>query len=140
MEKTKLGISVGMLGAVVYFSAALFGYLALLVVGGYILFVEKTEWLKKCVIKAVVLMLLYSLITTVIGLIPQLISLSGGEETLFGSYYLYLAGAYQIISVVLVVLNFVRIGFFIALGIKALSEKTINIPLIDNFINTYMDN
>ena len=140
MEKTKLGISVGMLGAVVYFSAALFGYLALLVVGGYILFVEKKEWLKKCVIKAVVLMLLYSLITTVIGLIPQLISLSGGEETLFGSYYLYLAGAYQIVSVVLVVLNFVRIGFFIALGIKALSEKTINIPLIDNFINAYMDN
>ena len=140
MEKTKLGISVGMLGAAVYFSAALFGYLALLVVGGYILFVEKKEWLKKCVIKAVVLMLLYSLITTVIGLIPQLISLSGGEETLFGSYYLYLAGAYQIVSVVLVVLNFVRIGFFIALGIKALSEKTINIPLIDNFINTYMDN
>ena len=140
MEKTKLGISVGMLGAAVYFSAALFGYLALLVVGGYILFVEKKEWLKKCVIKAVVLMLLYSLITTVIGLIPQLISLSGGEEPLFGSYYLYLAGAYQIISVVLVVLNFVRIGFFIALGIKALSEKTINIPLIDNFINTYMDN
>ena len=140
MEKTKLGISVGMLGAAVYFSAALFGYLALLVVGGYILFVEKTEWLKKCVIKAVVLMLLYSLITTIIGLIPQLLSLSGGEETLFGSYYLYLAGAYQIISVVLVVLNFVRIGFFIALGIKALSEKTINIPLIDNFINTYMDN
>ena len=140
MEKTKLGISVGMLGAAVYFSAALFGYLALLVVGGYILFVEKKEWLKKCVIKAVVLMFLYSLITTVIGLIPQLISLSGGEETLFGSYYLYLAGAYQIVSVVLVVLNFVRIGFFIALGIKALSEKTINIPLIDNFINTYMDN
>ena len=140
MEKTKLGISVGMLGAAVYFSAALFGYLALLVVGGYILFVEKTEWLKKCVIKAVVLMLLYSLITTIIGLIPQLLSLSGGEETLVGSYYLYLAGAYQIVSVVLVVLNFVRIGFFIALGIKALSEKTINIPLIDNFINTYMDN
>ena len=140
MEKTKLGISVGMLGAAVYFSAALFGYLALLVVGGYILFVEKTEWLKKCVIKAVVLMLLYSLITTIIGLIPQLLSLSGGEETLFGSYYLYLAGAYQIISVVLVVLNFVRIGFFIALGIKALSEKTINVPLIDTFINTYMDN
>ena len=129
-----------MLGAAVYFSAALFGYLSLLVVGGYILFVEKTEWLKKCVIKAVVLMLLYSLITTIIGLIPQLLSLSGGEETLFGSYYLYLAGAYQIVSVVLVVLNFVRIGFFIALGIKALNEKTINIPLIDNFINTYMDN
>ena len=111
----------------------------IMVVGGYILFVEKTEWLKKCVMKAVVLMLLYSLITTVIGLIPQLLSLSGGEEMLFGSYYLYLAGAYQIASVALVVLNLVRIGFFIALGIKALQEKSIAIPIVDSFINAYMD-
>ena len=60
MEKTKLGISQGMLGVIVYFSAALLGYISLFIIGGYILFVEKKEWLKKCVIKAVVLMLLYA--------------------------------------------------------------------------------
>lgn len=137
MEKTKLGISVGMLGAVVYFSAALLGYISLFIVGGYILLVEKTEWLKKCVIKAVVLMLLYSLLSTVIGIIPQILTL-GSEEALFGSYYLYMAGAYQIVSVALVVLNLVRIGLFIALGVKALSEKTIVIPIVDRLIDKYM--
>lgn len=138
MEKTKLGISAGMLGAVVYFSAALLGYISLFIVGGYILLVEKTEWLKKCVIKAVVLMLLYSLLSTVIGIIPQILTL-GSEEALLGSYYLYMAGAYQIVSIVLVVLNFARIGLFIALGVKALSEKTIVIPIVDRLIDKYMD-
>ena len=139
MEKTKLGISAGMLAAIVYFSTAVFGYLALLVVGGYILFVEKTEWLKKCVIKAVVLMLLYSLISTVIGIIPQFLSFGGGEDGLFGSYYLYLTGTYQIVAVVLVVLNLMRIVLFIALGVKALQEKTITIPIVNRFISAYMD-
>ncbi len=36
MEKTKLGISIEMLGAILYVSVALFGYLGILVVGGYI--------------------------------------------------------------------------------------------------------
>ena len=139
MEKTKLGISVGMLAAIVYFSTAVFGYLALLVVGGYILFVEKTEWLKKCVIKAVVLMMLYSLISTVIGVIPQFLNFGGGEDGLFGSYYLYLTGTYQIVAVVLVLLNLMRIVLFIALGVKALQEKTITIPIVDRFISAYMD-
>ena len=138
MEKTKLGISAGLLGAIVYFSTAVFGYFALLLVGGYILFVEKTEWLKKCVIKAVVLMLFYSLIRTVIGVIPQFLSFGGGED-LFGSYYLYLTGTYQIVGVILVVFNLMRIGLFLTLGARALQEKTIIIPIVDRFINAYME-
>ncbi len=66
--------------AAVYFTAALLGYISLFIVGGYILLVEKTEWLKKCVVKAVVLMLLYSLLSTVIGLIPQVFSYGSGED------------------------------------------------------------
>ena len=139
MEKTKLGISQGMLGVIVYFSAALLGYISLFIIGGYILFVEKTEWLKKCVIKAVVLMLLYTLISTVIGIVPQIFTLGGGEESLFDSYYLYLTGAYSIVAILLVVLNLVRIVLFIALGVKALNEKTIRIPIVDHFIDAYID-
>ena len=139
MDKTKLGISQGMLGAIVYFSAALLGYISLFIIGGYILLVEKTGWLKKCVVKAVVIMLIYTLLSTVIGIIPQVFGLGGGEASLFGSYYLYLTGVYSIVAVILVVLNLVRIGLFIALGIKALNEKTIRIPVVDRLIDAYMD-
>ena len=139
MEKTKLGISQGLLGAVVYFSAALLGYISLFIIGGYILLVEKTKWLKKCVIKAVVLMLFYSMVSTVIGLVPQVFSLGSGNESLFGSYYLYLTGTYSILAAILMVLNLVRIVLFIVLGVKALNEKTIRIPIVDHIIDTYMD-
>ena len=138
MEKTKLGISQGLLGAVVYFSAALLGYISLFIIGGYILLIEKTEWLKKCVVKAIALMLIYSLISTVIGIIPQVFSFGSGDESLFGSYYLYLTGTYSILAAVLMVLNLVRIVLFIVLGVKALNEKTIRIPIVDHIIDTYI--
>ena len=101
--------------------------------------VEKTEWLKKSVVKAVVLMLLYSLLSTVVGLIPQIFSYGSGDDALLGSYYLYLTGAYSIAAAILVALNFARIGLFIALGVKALNEKTITIPIVDKLIDRYMD-
>ena len=138
MEKTKLGISQGLLGGVLYFSAALLGYISLFIIGGYILLVEKTEWLKKCVVKAIALMLLYSLTSTVIGIVPQVFSFGSGDESLFGSYYLYLTGTYSILAAVLMVLNLVRIVLFIVLGVKALNEKTIRIPIVDHIIDTYM--
>lgn len=138
MEKTKLGISQGLLGAVVYFSAALLGYISLFIIGGYILLIEKTEWLKKCVVKAIALMLIYSLISTVIGIIPQVFSFGSGDESLFGSYYLYLTGTYSILAAVLMVLNLVRTVLFIVLGVKALNEKTIRIPIVDRIIDTYI--
>lgn len=84
-------------------------------------------------------MLLYSLITTVIGVIPQFLSFGNGEADLLSSYYLYLTGTYQIVAVVLVVLNLMRIVLFLALGVKALQEKTITIPIVDRFISAYMD-
>ena len=78
------------------------------------------------------------------GIIPdeivlQIFALGGGDESLFGSYYLYLTGAYSIIAVILVMLNLVHIGLFIALGVKALNEKTIRIPIVEHFIDAYID-
>lgn len=90
-------------------------------------------------VKAVVLMLLYSLLSTVIGLIPQMFSFSSGEDALLGGYYLYLTGAYSIVAAIVVALNFVRIGLFIALAVKALNEKSITIPAVDKLIDKYMD-
>ena len=83
-------------------------------------------------------MLLYSLISMVIGIVPQVLSFGSSEESLFGSYYLYLMGAYSIVAVIFVMLNLVRIGLFIALGVKALNEKTIRIPVVDCLIDAYM--
>ena len=139
MEKTKLGISIEMLGAILYISVALFGYFGLLVVGGYVLLVEKQEWLKKCVIKAVVLMLGFSLLSTVISIIPKILYFGMEANTFFDGFYLYLSSTYQIVGMVLVVLNFIRMGIFLWLAIKASKKQNGNIPIVDKFIEKYMN-
>lgn len=138
MEKTKLGISIEMLGAILYVSVALFGYFGLLLAGGYILLVEKQEWLKKCVIRAVVLMLAFSLLSTVIGMIPKILYFGMETDTFLDGFYLYLSGTYQIVAMVLVVLNFIRMGIFLWLGVKAWKKQSGNIWIVDKFIEKYM--
>ena len=54
MQKTRLGISVGMLGAAVYLTGLFSGYLVALLMAGYVLLCEENGWLKRSVIKAVV--------------------------------------------------------------------------------------
>ena len=64
MQKTKLGISVGLLGAAVYFCGVL-SLLALIIVAGYILLVEENIWLRKSAVKAVVIYVSFAIIETI---------------------------------------------------------------------------
>ena len=138
MEKTKLGISIEMLGAILYVSVALFGYFGLLVVGGYIVFIEKQEFLKKCVVKAVVLMLGFTLLSTVIGIIPKILYFGMETDTFLDGVYLYLSGTYQVVAMILVILNFIRMALFVWLGVKAWKKQNGAIPIVDKFIEKYM--
>ena len=54
MQKTRLGISVGMLGAAVYLTGLFSGYLVAILMAGYVLLCEENGWLKRSDIKAVV--------------------------------------------------------------------------------------
>ena len=138
MEKTKLGISIEMLGVILYISVALFGYFGLLVVGGYIVFVEKQEFLKKCVVKAVVLMFSFTLLSTVISVIPRILYFGMETDTFFDGVYLYLSGTYQVVAMVLVILNCVRMALFVWLSVKAWKKQNGTIPIVDKFIEKYM--
>lgn len=47
MKKTKLGISVGLLGAMLFFSCYFGGYTIAIIIAGYVLLFEENAWLKK---------------------------------------------------------------------------------------------
>ena len=55
MQKTKLGISVGLLGAAIYFTSLFSGYLVPVILTGYVLLFEENDWLRKNAVKAVAL-------------------------------------------------------------------------------------
>ncbi len=57
VQKTKLGISVGLLGAAIYFMGLFSGYMVAVLLAGYVLLFEENEWLKKSAVKAIAVVL-----------------------------------------------------------------------------------
>lgn len=137
MQKTRLGVSVGLLGAAVYFTGLFSGYLVAVLLTGYILLFEANEWLKKSAVKAVSLLVFFSLLATVINLIPNTISLINSIVSVFGSNFSVVVLS-RIITVIVSALDIIEKILFILLGIKALNQGTISVPVVDKLINMYM--
>ena len=135
--KTKLGISVAMLAAGTYLLGLFSGYLALLLITGYVLICESDEWLKKAVVKALAVTVAFSLISAVIGLIPNAISLVDSLFSIFGGHFSILFIS-RIISFINTVLNVFQKLLMLAFAFLALDGKTIKLPVIDDFIEKHM--
>lgn len=137
MQKTKLGISVGLLGAAIYFMGLFSGYLVAVLLAGYVLLCENNEWLKKSAVKAVSVMAFFSFLITVVNLIPNAISVIDYIVSMFGGVF-YIAFLSNLVSAVVAGLNIIEKLVLLGLGVKALNQGTIAVPVVDNLINKYM--
>ncbi len=133
MEKTKMGLSVGIMGAAAYLTATFGGYVAFLVVAGYVLLMEESLWLKKTVVKAFALLLSFSLLSWGINLIPSLFSLLSEFVDLFGGHF-YPAFIHNLFNVLAVALTIIKGIVFVYLALLASKEKTCKIPVIEPII------
>ena len=137
MQKTKLGISVGLLGAAIYFMGLFSGYMVAVVLAGYVLLFEENSWLRKSAVKAVSVMVLFSLLIAVLNLVPNAIGFINDIVSIFGGSF-YVAFLSNLISAVVAALNIIEKLLMIGLGVKALTQGTIAVPVVDNLINKYM--
>lgn len=146
MNKTKLGISTGLLAALAYFAGCFSGYLLLFLVAGYVLLKEEDAWLRKNVVKAVALMVVFSVATCALGLIPDLINwLNSGFGIINVSLYtipfvgtILLSKITGIISFLTGAIGIVETVAFLLLGLSALKQKDVKISPIDKMIEKYM--
>lgn len=138
MQKTRLGITVGLMGAALYFSGLFGGYVITIILAGYVLLCEENAWLKKAAVKTVAIMMGFSLLTSLIYLIPNAIGLIDSVLNIFGGNF-YLAFISNIIDVVDNVLGLAEKLLLIILGLKAFNQGNISVPVIDKLINKYMD-
>ncbi len=137
MQKSKLGISVGLLAAALYFMGLFSGYMVAVLLAGYILLCEEDQWLKKSAVKAISVMVLFSLLTAVVNLIPNVMNLIDSIVSMFGgNFYIFFISNW--VSAIIAVLNIVEKLLLIVLGLKALKQKTITVPFVDDLINKYM--
>lgn len=138
MQKTKLGITVGALGAITFFAGFFGGYFAAIVLAGYALLFEENAWLKRSVVKAVVLMVFFSVTVAIINVIPDLLEFVGNIASVFNGNFSIIK-VNQVVNVVVSGLNLVEKVLFLGLGVKALSQGTIVIPFIDKKVSKYID-
>jgi len=138
MQKTRLGITVGLMGAALYFSGLFGGYVITIILAGYVLLCEENAWLKKAAVKTVAIMMGFSLLGSLIYLIPNAIGVIDSVLNVFGGN-LYLAFVSNIIDVLDKVLVLAEKLLFIILGLKAFNQGNISVPVIDKLINKYMD-
>ena len=134
MQKTKLGISAALLGVVVCFSGLFSGYLLVFLLTAYILLMEENVWLKKTAVKTVAVLMVFSLLSAVLGLIPDLISVISSIFNIFnGSFSIRILSS--IISAARSILGFLETLLLLGLGFKALNQGTIKIPMIDKLVD-----
>lgn len=138
MQKTKLGISAGLLSAAIYFIGLLGGFLVTVVLTGYVLLFEENEWLKKNAVKAVVLMVCFSLASAVIYLIPSAMSFLDNAFSIFGGFF-RITFLTSLVNMVTIALDALEKILFIGLGLKALNQGSITLPIIDKLIDKYME-
>lgn len=138
MQKTKLGISVGLLGAAIYFMGLFSGYLVAVLLTGYVLLFEENKWLKKTAVKAVALMVCFSFILVCINLISNTLSSANYGAMMFGGTF-HIVFLSNLASAAAGFVDILQKLIFIGLGIKSFSQGTIKVPRIDSLINKHME-
>ena len=137
MQKTKLGISVGLMGAILYFVGLFSGYVAITLLVGYVLLCEENMWLKKAAVKALAVMMLFSFASAIINLIPNFINFIDDIAIIFGGNF-YISIISKLVNMIVSALNILQKLLLLILGVKALNQGTITVPVVDNLINKYM--
>ncbi len=134
MQKTKLGLSAGILGAIAFLVAAFGGYIPALLIAGYVLIAEDNTWLKKTAVKAVLILLAFSTVSWIVSLIPSLLSIITDFLQLFKVSF-YPNVLHTLFSILQSVLTILRGILLVFLAIPASQEKTLVLPGVDPLLH-----
>lgn len=134
MQKSKMGISVALIGAALYFLGLFSGYLAIIILAGYVLLMEENVWLKKTAVKSIALLMSFSLIMAVLGLVPSLVNFIDDIFNIYGGNF-SIRFLTSIINMLRSGINLIQTVLFLILGLKALNQGTIPIPVVDKMVD-----
>jgi hypothetical protein len=135
--KTKIGISAGAYAAMMFLLALYGGYTALLIGAGFVLIFESNDWLKATVIKAFVLALIFSIINTLLNLVPDLLGIINNWARVFNGNIDF-NKLNQIIDAIWSIISFCKTILFLILALMALKMKTIGIGFVDKFVEKHL--
>lgn len=129
MQKTKLGVSIGIVGAALCFLGCI-SYVPAVLLAGYVLIFEENEWLKKTAVKMMVVSISFGLALVGIGLIQDILGLLElCNEAIW---------TFSLDKILRFIISFLRDFVLIIMGFKALKLGTIKSDFIDKMIDKHM--
>ncbi|MCR5154213.1 MAG: hypothetical protein K6B75_05120 [Lachnospiraceae bacterium] len=136
MEKTKLGISVALMGTLVCIAPLVGSSIPLIIIAGYILLRESDTWLKTTALKAVAIFFFFELLTIMIGFIPNIL--------VWLENFIDLFDGIMDISIIRRIFNLIGSAiticeriFLSILAILALNKRSISVPFIDKIVKAH---
>lgn len=133
--KTKLGISVGLFAAILYFSGLVDG-MVLFLLAGYALLCEDNKWLRRAAVKAMLVVVIFAVGYGAAGAVSDLFDALA--SLLNGILKVSISVPLNLDSVVIYALRCLENIMLILLGVKALRQGTVNFKIADNLIDTHM--
>lgn len=136
MLKTKLGISIALVGAAMYF-LGMFSLIPAVLLAGYVLIAEENEWVKRQAARMVGVVLLFGLLSIAIGWIDEFVGMLNIVVRWFNDeVYLKVPG--NLTGLLQYIISIVKEVFLLVMGIMALNMKSIKFPLVDKLLDKFM--
>lgn len=137
MGTTKIGVPAKLLAAFAYLAAFFSGYVAFLLIGGYILIREQNDWLRFHAVKAGALMVCFSIANALISLIPSMFTWIDDLLGIFGGSF-RLAFIYNGESWLATTLAVLEKLLFLVLAFMAFKGSDLKLGPVDKLVNTLL--
>lgn len=133
MERTRLGLSIPVMGAMVFLVFLTGGYVAGLLLLGYILLYEENAELKRVAVTALLITVGLSLLNALIGFLPDVIRVFESFLSMFG---VYLDGGFvdRFFNFLYCIFNVLKTVVLVGFAALTMMGKPIKLSFVDKLI------
>lgn len=139
MLKTKLGVSIALVGAAMYFLGA-YSFIPAVLLAGYVLIAEQNEWLKRQAAKMIGVVLLFGTLSIAVSWLDDIMSVLNIIVHWFDKGAGYLSIPANLTSLCQYILSLAKEIFLIVMGFMALGMKNMKLGVIDKLLDKFMSN
>lgn len=139
MLKTKLGVSIALVGAAMYFLGVI-SFVPAVLLAGYVLIAEENAWVKRQAAKAIGVVIFFGLITLCIGWIDDVCYIINIIIHWFDKTAKYFEVPANITTFFKDIVYLVRDVVLVVLGFMAVKMKGFRIPVVDSLLDKFMAN
>lgn len=138
MLKSKLGISIALVGAAMYFLGAV-SFIPAMLLAGYVLIAEQNEWLRRQAAKMLGVVIVFGLLSIAVGWLDDAASVLNIIVGWFDDD-VYIRIPANLTSLCQYVISLAREIFLLVMGFMALGMKGVKLGVVDKQLDKYMSN